>query len=187
MYNMKNYRFEYVLNAIHYCIYWREVWSNLKIEKQVFKTVSFLSAIFCLKKKYEKRVEELRKNKEVQEYFYGKESGQAIGIAHHWFGFFYSAYPGFFSWILIGIADRTFGDLNELYFLLIFLFPIGICYIPAYKAVFTDDKYLKYFKQFEKKDNLWHKKWKRITVAFCIGAILIEVIGFFCMTIIVSI
>lgn len=85
------------------------------------------------------------------------------------------------------MVDGTIDVLNELYFLLIFLFPIGICYIPAYKAVFTDDKYLKYFKKYEKEDKIWHKKWKIITIIFCIGGIIIEVAGIFCMTIIANI
>ena len=181
---MKNYRFEYFLNAIHYCIYKGEVWSNSIIEKQVYIVVGILSAIFCFKKKYEKRVKELHNDKEVQEYFYGKKSGQAIGLAHHLFGFFYSAYPAFFSWIIVGIADSVYGELSKLYFVLLFGIPIGICFIPAYRAVFTDDKYLKYFKQFEKKDNIWHKKWKIITAVFCVGAIFISAIGFLCMAII---
>ncbi len=40
-----------------------------------------------------------------------------------------------------------------------------------YKAVFSNDKYLEYFKQFEKKDEHWHKIWKWRTKAFIFGSI----------------
>ena len=55
--------------------------------------------------------------------------------------------------------------------------PICISYIPAYKAVFSDDRYLQYFKQFEKEDEAWHKKWKRRTIAFCVGSVITTLLG----------
>lgn len=58
------------------------------------------------------------------------------------------------------------------------LTPILIAYIPAYKAVYSNDKYIKYYKQFEKESEQWHKKWYRITSAFCIGGVLSMVLGF---------
>ena len=60
-----------------------------------------------------------------------------------------------------------------------------VSYIPAYKAVFTDSRYLKYFKQFEKEDNRWHKKWTLITWIFCVGGIVIEIFGIITMMAIV--
>ena len=55
--------------------------------------------------------------------------------------------------------------------------PIGICAIPAYNAVFVKDRYLKYFKKFEKKDERWHEKWKWITFLFVIGGIATAFMG----------
>ena len=71
--------------------------------------------------------------------------------------------------------------MSKLVVLIILAFPIAICYIPAYKAVFSKDKYLKYFKQFEKKDASWHKKWKWITIAFCVGSVVSTIGGIFAM------
>ncbi|WP_289861582.1 hypothetical protein [uncultured Muribaculum sp.] len=67
--------------------------------------------------------------------------------------------------------------MNTFVILVIFAIPVGICYIPAYKAVFSNDKYLKYFKLFEKEDEHWHKKWKRRTIAFILGAIASLLLG----------
>ena len=108
--------------------------------------------------------------------------GVSIGLAHHWFGYFYSCYPGFFSWLLLGIASRVYGDeVKGMVVLLIFSFPVALGYIPAYRAVFSKDRYLNYFKQFEKEDEQWHKKWKMITWVFCIGSVVFTIGGIFAM------
>ena len=48
---------------------------------------------------------------------------------------------------------------------------------PAQKAVFTKDRYIGFFDRFEKEDERWHKKWSRITTAFCLGAVVMTVAG----------
>ena len=75
--------------------------------------------------------------------------------------------------------------INPTLFIIISIIPIVVSYIPAYKAVFTDSRYLKYFKQFEKEDNRWHKKWTLITWIFCVGGIVIEIFGIITMMAIV--
>jgi uncharacterized membrane protein YidH (DUF202 family) len=108
---------------------------------------------------------------------YGKNWGQSIRLAHHFFGYFYSGYPVFFSFVLGGFALKLFDSPSNIVKLVLLAIPIGLCYIPAYKAVFTNDRYLKYFKQFEKEDEQWHKKWKRITIAFCVGSVIVTLLG----------
>ena len=172
---MESNRFEYFLNAVHYFIYLEEIWSNKKIEKII---LSFFSILFS--EKYMQKINDRQKNKELKDFRYGNKWGLSIGVAHHWFGFFYSGYPCFFSWLLLGIASRMYGDeMKGMVVMLIIAFPISLGYIPAYRAVFSKDRYLKYFKQFEKENEQWHKKWKMITWAFCIGALITMAIGFF--------
>ena len=113
--------------------------------------------------------------------YYDKEVGYHIGWANHWFGYFYSGYPVVLSFILSGIVFRYWGMVNKIIILCIIGIPILICYIPAYKAVFSNDIYLKYFKEFEKEDEQWHKKWKRRTWLFCIGGSLMTIVGIACM------
>lgn len=74
-----------------------------------------------------------------------------------------------------------FGGVNLIVAMAIIALPIGLCYIPAYRAVFSKDRYLKYFKQFEKEDEQCHKKWKRITWVFCIGSVVFAIGGIFAM------
>ena len=179
--SMRKSKFEYYMNALHYCLYKGEVWSNFKVERQVYGLIGFLSTILGLRKYWVKRVEKLHNDKELQEYLYGKEWGQSISLAHHWFGFFYSGYSSFLSFVLFGAVYGILGDVNQIILIVIVAVPIGLCYIPAYRAVFSKDPYLKYFKQFEKEDEQWHKKWKWITIAFCIGSIAFVIGGIFAM------
>ena len=67
---------------------------------------------------------------------------------------------------------RVFGLISPIIFGIILISPIWLFYIPANKVVFSDDRYLKYFKEFEKMDKSWHRKWVMITWAFCVGGIL---------------
>ena len=106
-----------------------------------------------------------------------KKTDFILGEANRIFGFLYSGYPGLFSFILGGLGFRFFEDKYPLLNIFLLGIPIGIGYIPAYRAVFTKDKYLKYYKKFEKKDASWHKKWKWITIAFCIGSWIMLAIG----------
>lgn len=71
--------------------------------------------------------------------------------------------------------------MNLIFFLEVIavMIPIELAYIPAYKAVFSNDKYMKYFKKFEHEDEQWHRKWKRITIIFCLGGVVTIILGMF--------
>ena len=62
------------------------------------------------------------------------------------------------------ILDGMFGGVNLIVAMTIIALPIGLCYIPAYRAVFSKDRYLKYFKQFEKEDEQWHNFFSHVIV-----------------------
>ena len=185
---MNRDKFEYFLNAVHYCLWLNEKKRGHFISKIMDTILSPIPKFFFTKKRKERFYKNIKDNQQqFDELFYGKNASFSIGWAHHWFGYFYSCYSAFIAFIVVGIANRLLGKLDMFLFLLFFGIPIGILYIPAYRAVFSGDKYLKYFKEFEKKDDQWHKKWKRITIAFCVGSIISAVAGFFCMAIITSI
>ena len=170
-----DFKFEYFLNAIHYNIYLEEVWTNKKTNKMVnglFAVIFRIPFIRKYRKKYEGQ-----QAKELEDFYYGNKVGLSISVAHYLFGHFYSCYPAFLSFILMGVVFRYFGEISFLVIILIVAIPIVFFYIPAYQAVFSKDRYLKYFKQFEKKDKHWHQKWKRITIIFCIGAIVAMLLG----------
>ena len=61
------------------------------------------------------------------------------------------------------------GDITPIVMIGTFAWANWFGYIPVYKAVFSNNRYLEYFKEFEKENRAWHRKWARITTAFCIG------------------
>lgn len=154
-------------------MYLEEVWSNKKIDKLI-KHRNLLLQI-PLVGKYKGTDEHYVKK--IENFKYGKKNGLSISVAHHCFGFFFSCYPALLSFALLGTLYRFYGDANYMLMLIIVATPIGLCYIPAYKAVFAKDCYLLYFKQFEKENEQWHKKWKNITLFFCIGAVFAIFLG----------
>ena len=79
----------------------------------------------------------------------------------------------------MGIVYKS-KSLN-IFTILLIAAPVALCYIPAYKAVFTRDRYLIYFKKFEREDNEWHKKWKYITILFLAGSIVMVLLGILAM------
>lgn len=174
--DINNYK--YFLNAVHYCFWLNDIKFGDFIGRVVNKLFSPIIKYFFSNKdmkKYEKR--QKKEQKKIDEIFYDKEFGYHIGCANHWFGYFYTCYPASLSFVLTGFALREFGGLSDGLALILLIIPIGLCYIPAYKAVFSNDRYLKYFKQFEKEDERWHRKWKRITFAFCVGSVVASVLG----------
>ena len=109
-----------------------------------------------------------------------------ISKTHHIFGYNYSGYFSFFSFILLGIKDVFFDIDNKIVTLLLMGLPILVGYIPAYKAVLSNDVYLNYYKKFEKKDARWQRKCKWMAVAFCIGGFLTMILGLFAYSFIVE-
>lgn len=168
---MNKFNFSYFLNAIHYCLYLQEVWTNKKFEKITNKTFSWIYGFFFFKK-FKKSY-----NQEVKTYMYDEKEGLSIGIAHHLFGYLYSCYPLSFSLFMEGCIFKINNDLDILTKFAILAIPIGLCYIPAYKAVLYKDRYLKYFEQFKKENEEWHKKWKRITIVFSVMSIVSFILG----------
>ena len=175
-------KFEYFLNAIHYCLWLFDIKFGDFIGRVVDILLSPVPKYLFTKeyrKKYDERLSKVQTTKE--KFFYDKKNGYHIGWVNHWFGYIYSGYPAFLSFILMGFYFRSCEEMNYLIVLITASIPIGICYVPAYRAVFSKDRYLKYFKQFEKEDAQWHKKWKRITILFCIGSVIVTFMGIIAM------
>lgn len=173
-----NEKVEYFLNAIHYCLWLYNIKFHEFIEKRLNALFSpILQHLFTesFKKKNNKCL--AKQQEELNIFYYDKKTGYHIGQANYLYGYFYSGYPTFISFLLGGLVLKEFGYMNEIMKLAVLVIPIGLGYIPAYRAVFTDNHYLKYFERFEKEDEQWHKKWKLITSIFCIGSILATVLG----------
>lgn len=176
--DMKSNKWEYFLNAMHYCIWLMDIkFDNCvwRIMDRIF--IPFAKLIFT--KSFQKKIGDRRKRnqKELNLFLYNRKNGYHIEWANYLFGYLYSGYPGFFSLALLGVAIKVFGNPNGFLMMILIGIPISLGYIPAYRAVFSGDRYLKYFKQFEKEDEAWHKKWKRRTIAFCVGSVITTLLG----------
>ncbi len=96
----------------------------------------------------------------------GVKQGFAEGSAIDSFGYVYSGYTAILSFILLGISWKVRGLRMDVFNYILVVTPILIGYIPAYKAVFSHDKYENYIKLFSKESKQWHRNWMRITVLF---------------------
>lgn len=185
--NFKYKKIEYFLNVVHYFIYLEERWTNKKIERIIFRFIYYIIK-YTVPSKYKKRIyRHVLKNKnKSHDFIYGDNSGLSIGMTNYIFGYISSSYSGFFSLLLLGVGQRYLGHLTPIQAIILIAIPLAVGYIPLHKFVFRNDRYLIFYKEFEKNNLSWHKKWKRIIIAYSIGAILTDIIGFLIMVIIAS-
>ncbi len=170
---MRDDRFEYFLNAVHYCIWRGDIRVRLFFDKIMGGFLLVFATIF-LSKKYKARLYAHVANheKETHDYFYNKKTGFHIRWASYRAISFYLCYVACIAFLLEGILYKTVGLISSSLFGMVLITPIWLRYMPANEAIFADDRYLKYFKEFEKMDKSWHRKWVMITWAFCVGGIL---------------
>lgn len=165
------------LNAVYYCLWRFDIKTQIIINKQL--RVVFYPIWLLLpenfKVKYKKNM--ASQQKEINSYFYDKRNGFHIKMAYSYFTAVCYMFALSFSLILFGLWLKLFGEYNIIAVLIIVFIPIEVAYIPLKKGVFKSERYLKYFKKFEKKDEQWHKKWKRITIAFCVSGLILVILG----------
>ena len=179
---MRKNQIIYFLNAVYYGIWTINMKFGDFIGRIVEAILSPVPKYFFSKSYKEKYYKRLPTEREKTEMFlHDSKSGYYIGCANYCFAYFYSGYSIFLSFVLIGIADKIWGHLHLLIDLLLLALPIEVCFIPAYSAVFSNDRYSKYFRQFEKEDEHWHKKWRGITILFIMGSIIFTIMGFLVM------
>lgn len=171
-------KIEYSLNAIYYSLWLINIRFDKRLSSFVDDITDFLLSHLSTKeyknafiRNREKRKQEFDKNA------FNLSDGYHINWANHFYGIACSCYPTLISFIILGLLLRIDPMIKDFVYLIIFIIPIGICYTFAYHAVYSQNKYHRYFEQFEKEDARWHKKWKKITITYCIIAQLVFVLG----------
>lgn len=182
---MNHNRFTYFLNAVFYCMWWGEIRFSVFVRTVIDGLLSILMDILffprSVKEKFRKHQEETLK--ELNQFYYDKKRGFCIGQADFNFGCFYSGYSLPISLSLWGLVVKIYGStpgfkgISFVVVLAIAIIITGLCYIPVRRAVFSNKRYLKYFKQFDEEDKEWHRKWAIITWAFCVGGIVMSLVG----------
>lgn len=162
---------EYFLNAVFY-----EIFILLIEVDRAMYAVRDRFLRLLLSEKYSTRI--TRNNIRAQKKTEDIRINFNLRIAKYIFRYTYASYPGFIAFVILGIImgyDSI--PISVPLIILIIAIPIGLSCLPMNNWVFTDNKYVKYFVQFEKQDALWHKKWKRNAIAFCIGGFMANILG----------
>jgi len=167
-------KFEYFLNAVHYCMWLNQKRFQRFVHKIVFAFLSLISKYIF-----------------TSEYREKLHKRQHIGLAEwniyttrHWFGFLCAGYSACISFILLGLGNRLFGHLSLIVVLFLIFGPIGFCYLCVNKAIYDKNHYMRYFRKFEREDEKWLRKWSGITTLFYLGSILSFIGGIIAMTVI---
>ena len=126
MESKNNITLEYFANYIHYGIYRL----NLADHYRICKFYEMLACILFHKTISKDRI------KRHHHYMCNYKDGWLVSITHHFFGFFWSAYAGCFSFILLGILRKVGFALEGNAFFIVGCIPLAIAYIPQYKYVF---------------------------------------------------
>lgn len=171
-------KFEYFLNAVFYTIWRWERNMGKALDKYIYKFCHFLFITvpkpFITKRRYEILEERYRDNLKNQEgFFYNKKSGFHIESTKDTFRTISILYSGLFAFAFFGIGIRIQGKDFSLLMKFAAVLPPVVAYdLFLSKYVISNNRYLIYFRKFEKQDEQWLRKWKWITAAYYLGSLL---------------
>ena len=175
---MTKEQFEYSLNAILYCMWLIGLKQNTTSINR-FKAIFVPLTDFLTTKIIKKFHERLKKAKKNLKHFIRKKIMASRFLAQFttWI-FLLNVSVVYWSYIRRYIYTIYVSGCKSYMVLILPAIPIGIAFLPLNKAVYSHDKYIGYFKRFEKENEQWLKKWKLRTILFCIGGILIDILEF---------
>lgn len=181
-------RLDYVVTACLYC--WHRWISKAAYWTEIRALYIIRALVSCvLPKRYVYRIcrNHVNSRKDRDLLFRDLECGQNIRIAKN---LVYQTCIGYLAFpfsVVAGIASTIIGWDTVFYwkdgtisFIIILLFAVFIFVglSKLTKAIDNPQTYLSYFKEFEKQDEEWHKKWKRNTILLFIGSIVSAAMSF---------
>ena len=171
-------KIEYFLNAVFY-INWkwlvkRQLYLTKALNYIILKVCSVIST-----KKFHKRVvnRQIKSTLEIEEYVNRVPNAliypQAILSLE-------SVLILYWLSICFPIAFTSFKYINDNRVLIAFLIILlGLTLLLRFRCEdMVTNNYLKYFEQFSKKDQTWHKKWRKIKIIFFIAPLLLIPLAF---------
>ena len=181
-------RIDYIATATLYC--WHLWISNIgrKIDKANLNIFRRLVSI-TLPRKYHTKIHRnlLNSQEAIAPMFWDLECGQHIRIAKD---LVYQTCIGYLTFpfsVVAGIASTIIGWDTFFYWkdgtikfvtIILFVVFIAVGLSKLTKAIDNPQTYLSYFKEFEKQNKEWHKKWKRNTILLFIGSIVSAAMSF---------
>lgn len=159
-------KIEFGLNAFHYSIYFIHNEMHLAFNK--INPLRLIHKLPFQKRRYEKLGIDI--DKEIYKAFANKQSGISVTVAG-------GALMGILFFLIMGGVHLIIKilSLNIIFNIAYFIVFVAISVIISYFCVFKEDKYLKFFDEFEK----WSKLEKRKNAYLCIGFIVGTAIIFF--------
>lgn len=164
---------EYFLTAVLYCIWKQKMQFGRFLHKISTKCMEFVMKYLSSAKMRERmKRNSLNYESDYTRAFHDRKHGMHIMQAKTTMSCCCDAYYLFVPSAIFGLCARYAQTIEILTYLAISF----IVYIPygrfIDKKVFKDYAYLKYFKQFDKENKKWNRKWATITFLFIIGSIL---------------
>lgn len=156
------FNYTLTLNIILFCIFKFFIVIDLCLNNVFYHIFTMLSFTKKHKGEYLSRMAKFNRYNIAKAYDY---EGKNICYANTFFGAFYCGYSYFFIGSIFGTLVRLFGEFHGIVVYLIPIIPIAVWWYPAQRAVFYKDRYLKYFKQFEKKDNAYSGEYHPVVPA----------------------
>ena len=181
-------KIDYILTAYLYCLLLRISRIRITIESGVFHVFRLLVLIFLPKKYlnrfYRRHIESLK----AQDILFGDTAyGDDIMTAKTiMFNTCccYLALPvtvtACFIFSLIGWRNiiNLFPEVSGWTVIILILYAIvAVCASKLSNTSSDSHFYLSYFEEFKKKDEEWHKRWKRYTILLFVGGILSAALG----------
>lgn len=174
----KQGKFAYFLNAVLYTLSIFIMKTEKIIRYSVFILLGVIFRILAPRRVYERletRYNESEAYEEKNSYKRLDSCAQSDGEKFLWFfSLWYFAGPMF---LLFAVSRNLM--LSDKLFLWVIIGVEALIFIGMYlieRRAIGKYKYWSYFKEFEKQDDHWHKLWRKITFAYCIGGILVFIV-----------
>lgn len=180
-------KIDYISAACLYCWHQWVSKAGIALQDASFKVARLIISLLLPKKKvYKAYRNHLNERQSLNVFFRDIESGNDIRIAKNMVFFTFCGYLAFLGFILYGticsLVDRDLfflwkGGLISIVTLLMMLGLIFLVNIKLTNVINEPHLYLTYFKEFNKRDEKWLKKWKKKTLLLYVGSILSAVAG----------
>ena len=179
----KRERFEYFLNAVYYFI-WTVSWKHAHfIEKSISKILTPVFS-FIVEKGFPEDyggwcMKNLRShNSFVNDCLAYRKHSLSIPSGYRFYSLVIMGYSApIYTPIAICILPWCTNKLG----LILFLATVFIAYFALNavcdRMVFKGDRFIKYFKKFDKEDTRWRRKWKWITALTITGSFIILILS----------
>lgn len=143
-------KLEYFINAIHYAIWYGEIRNRDRVERITNYVCNPFMKILPRKLKFRYFRWKCSNQEDLERFFNDTKTGFHKNRADWLITTVFAAYMSFFSFILLGLISRV-KLLDKIETSIIIFIPLSIGFAATYKALDSNDKYLKYHKKFKRK------------------------------------